>query len=338
MNSSDFSVVIQGPIMGKPGDVYEHQKTLQCLESIKHVLPDAEIILSTWKGSEYSHLFYDKIVLNDDPGAISYNDFELKNVFNNNNRQIVSTYNGLKEASRKYSIKMRGDFRFESTSFFSLIDKFTEVNKYRFFKHRILVPTYVSRDPERIPLLYHISDLFQVGYTEDLLDLWNIPLQPEPQTTRTYPYNPFFVNSPFRDYKYSNRFACEQYIWYAFAKKRGLDLSIKYMSNIPVSKIAPSLVSIIDNFIIASPQQLGIVVPSSILQKFNKNYFYTFNKWQELYNKFSVQRSTFHIVIHSILILLCSLKWSVINMKFFFKQRIKVILDYKRLFFLRIIK
>src|SRR3989337_2338878 len=140
MNSSDFSVVIQGPIMGKPGEAYEHQKTLHCLESIKQVLPDAEIILSTWKGSEYGHLFYDKIVLNDDPGAISYNDFELKNVLNNNNRQIVSTYNGLKQASHKYSIKMRGDFKFESASFYSLMDKFTEVNKYRFFKHRILVP------------------------------------------------------------------------------------------------------------------------------------------------------------------------------------------------------
>ncbi len=220
MTSKDFSVVVQGPIIGKPNEDYEKQETLHCLKSIKQVLPDAEIIVSTWKGSDVSHLFYDKVIFNEDPGAISYNDYELKNVLNNTNRQIVSTYNGLKVASRTYAIKMRGDFILKSTSFFSLINKFNEVNKYRFFRYRIIVPTYVSRDPEKIPLLYHISDLFQVGYADDLKDLWDIPLQPEPQTTRAYPYNILFLNNPFRTNKYSNRFAPEQYIWYAFTKKK----------------------------------------------------------------------------------------------------------------------
>jgi hypothetical protein len=331
MNSQDFSVIVQGPIMGQPGDIYELQKTLQCLQSIKEVLPHAEIILSTWKGSDYSHLFFDKVVLNDDPGAISYNDYELKNVLNNNNRQIVSTYNGLKQASRKYAIKMRGDFKFENASFFSLIDRFTEVNRYRFFGHRIIVPTYVSRDPEKIPLLYHISDLFQVGYTEDLMDLWNIPLQPEPETTRAYPYNPFFLNNPFRNYKYSNRFACEQYIWYAFALKKGLDLNIKYMSDVPIHTIAPSLLSIIDNFIIATPQQLGICVPSSISQKFNSNFFYTHEKWNKLYQRLSVRKSAIQLARHTLLVIFCTVKWSLKNIKFLLKHKIKTATGYERL-------
>jgi hypothetical protein len=330
MTSSDFSVVVQGPILGKQGEVYELQKTLHCIESIRKALPEAEIIISTWKDNEYSHLFYDKIVLNDDPGAISYNDYELKNVFNNTNRQIVSTYNGLKQASRKYAIKMRGDFKLEAASFFSLMHKFEEFNDYRFFKHRILVPTYVSRDPEKLPLLYHISDLFQVGYTDDLLDLWDIPLQPEPETTRAYPSPPFFLNNPFRDFKYSNRFAAEQYIWYAFTKKKGLNLDIRYICHIPPGIITPSILSIIDNFIIGTPSQLGIVVPTSITQKFNKNFFYTHEKWHELYIKFCCRKSTYQIFRHSFLVIVCSLIWSLRNIKYMGKQKIKTLIRYKR--------
>lgn len=322
MTSTDFSVVVQGPIIGKPGEGYEKQKTLHCLESIRRVLPDAEIIVSTWEGSDYNHLFYDKIILNEDPGAISYNDYELKNVLNNTNRQIVSTNNGLKQASRKYAIKMRGDFKLENTSFLSLLHKFTEVNKYRFFRHRILVPTYVSRDPEKTPLLYHISDLFQVGYTSDLQDLWDIPLQPEPQTTRAYPYNTLFINNPFRDYKYSNRFAAEQYIWYAFAKKKGLNLSINYLCHIPISVISPSLLSIVDNFIIASPQQLGISIPESIIHKFNKSFLYTHEKWTKLYEELCIKKSKDGLRKHVSLIIACSLKFSVRNSKYLLKQKI----------------
>jgi hypothetical protein len=322
MTSKDFSVVVQGPIIGKPGEDYDKQITLQCLQSIKHVLPEAEVILSTWKGSDVSHLFYDKVVYNEDPGAISYNDYELKNVFNNTNRQIVSTFNGLKEASRLYAIKMRGDFKLVNTSFFSLLNTFTAVNKYRFFRHRIIVPTYVSRDPEKIPILYHISDLFQLGYSEDLRDLWDIPLQPEPETTRAFPYNTRFINNPFRFYKYSNRFAAEQYIWYAFAKKKGLDLSIKYLCETPVRIIPSSILSIVDNFIIASPEQIGIIIPESITKKFNKNLFYTPEKWNKLYQRLCIRKSQSLLWTHSLMVVLCSLKVSLKNIKYILQDQI----------------
>lgn len=308
MTSKDFSVIVQGPIIGKPDETYENQKTLHCLESLKQVLPDAEIIISTWKGSDCSHLFYDKIIFNEDPGAISYNDYELKNLLNNNNRQIVSTYNGLKEASRKYAIKIRGDFKLENTSFFSLMNKYNEVNKYHFLKHRILVPTYVSRDPEKIPLLFHMSDLFQVGYTADLLDLWDIPLQPEPETTRAFPYNTKFINNPFRDNTWNMRFTPEQYIWYAFAKKKGLNLGIKYYCQTPIRITYLSLVSIIDNFIIASPEQLGIIIPESITHKFNQRFLYTHEKWKKLYVEFCIEKSNYKIRKHVFLIISRSIK------------------------------
>jgi len=287
--SKDFSVIIQGPIVGKKSDPAENQQTQQCIDSIRRQLPDAEIIISTWKGEETDHLVADKIVFNEDPGAVTYNDFELKNTYNNNNRQIVSTFAGLQQASRKYSIKMRADLRLESTNFFGSLGKYTEVNRFRFLKQRILVSTYFSRNPEKLPLLYHISDLFQIGLTEDLLALWGIPLQPEPETTRAFPYSTKIANDPFRHNRYKMRYASEQYIWFAFCKKMELDLSLNYFSEVPVKLIEPATTSIIDNFTILSPEQIGMSLPQRLIHGEKK--LYTFKEWLSLYNNLSVKKS-----------------------------------------------
>ena len=69
--TSDISVVVQGAIAGpsKDGKAYP---TRDCLLSIRRRLPGAEIILSTWKGSDVTGLDYDQLVLNDDPGAVEF--------------------------------------------------------------------------------------------------------------------------------------------------------------------------------------------------------------------------------------------------------------------------
>ncbi len=47
----EISVVVQGPIVGKPEDPYEKRLTYRCLESVHKYLPGAEVIVATWKGS-----------------------------------------------------------------------------------------------------------------------------------------------------------------------------------------------------------------------------------------------------------------------------------------------
>jgi hypothetical protein len=83
IDSKDISVVVQGPIHT------QDNLTKRVLESVRTHLPNAELILSTWKGSEVDGLDCDILLLNDDPGAI--------NGLNNVNRQIVSTRNGLQK-------------------------------------------------------------------------------------------------------------------------------------------------------------------------------------------------------------------------------------------------
>lgn len=318
--SKDFSVIIQGPISGKKDDSPEKQQTLQCIKNIREKLPEAEIIISTWIGEDADYLDFDKIVYNEDPGAITYNDFELKNVYNNNNRQIVSTFNGLKLATRKYAIKMRADLRIESTNFFNYFGKYKAYNKYNFFNQKILISTYFSRNPEKLPLLYHISDLFQIGLTEDLQNLWNIDLQPEPETTRAFPYSKKIWNDPFRHNKYKMKYASEQYIWFAFTKKKGLDLSLKYFSEIPFRLIGKSTISIVDNFVILSPEQIGLKLPERLVHGEKK--LYTFKQWLNMYEKICVKKS------NSILIKI-AVKAKLVSLNYIFKNLMK---DVKQIF------
>jgi hypothetical protein len=309
----DFSVIIQGPILGKPGEEADRQLTKRCITSIRSCLPGAQIILSTWKGEDATHLDYDTIVYNDDPGAITYNDYELKQVYNNNNRQIASTLNGLSQANRKYSVKMRGDFYLDNANFINYLNKYSEYGKYKFFSTRIITPTYFFRDPEKAPLLFHISDLFQAGTTKDMLDLWDIPLQPEPETTRAFAYSKQFANDPFRFNQYKMRYASEQYIWQAFCKKHGLDLSLNYFCEVPYSIIGKAVQSVIDNFIILSPEQIGIRFPQRLLH--SEKQLYTFKRWQQLYTALSVQKSAISLLKVVLKVKFASAKFVLKNLK-----------------------
>ncbi|WP_396146791.1 WavE lipopolysaccharide synthesis family protein [Flavobacterium sp.] len=313
INLSDFSVVIQGPILGKPGEPFEMQLTSHCIESVRNVLPGSEIIISTWVGSEVSHLDYDKVVFSEDPGAITYNDFELKDVFNNNNRQIVSTINGLNIATKKYSIKLRPDFVFENSNFIGFIGKYEMSYRYKFFKNKIIVLTLSSRDPSKTPLLFAISDLFQVGLTEDLKKLWSIPLQPEPYTTRAFTYEKQFLNDPFKNNQYKMKYSSEQYIWYSFAKLNNLDISLKYFCEIPINKIRNSIISIIDNFAIYNPEQLGIIPPKRL--QHSLNYMISNTRWFEMYNKICLNKSKYYLIKEIIKVYLNSIYFMKINIK-----------------------
>ena len=54
INSIDISVVVQGAI--------DKENTPKCLKSIREFLPNAKIILSTWKNSNVENLDYDMLV------------------------------------------------------------------------------------------------------------------------------------------------------------------------------------------------------------------------------------------------------------------------------------
>ena len=199
--TKDISVVVQGAV--------DKKKTLKCLKSLRKKLPDAEIILSTWIGSDVTIFkgLYDILVFNDDPG--SYNMSEVTWKTNNVNRQIVSTINGVKKATRKYVLKLRTDLVINNTDF---LKHYNEIMKnplkrekpYSVFKNRVMIDTYFTRNSEynsctQCGLCFHPSDLWLFGLKDDIENLFDIPLQ-----------NEFIVNLNGIKFQYRTP---EQYIW-----------------------------------------------------------------------------------------------------------------------------
>ena len=222
ISSKDISVVVQGKI--------EPKYIGKCLKSIRKHLPEARIILSTWENEPVHNLDFDLLVINKDPGAFV---FTIDGKYQNLNRQIVSTLNGIKKTSRKYVLKLRSDMLIRGTKFLSYFAKYQKRNKYcNILQERVLINSLYTRKPfsKNVPFLFHPSDWVMFGLKEDLLNIWDIPLAPEPQTS-VYFKNHSNLSHVKGCY---TRWHAEQYIWMSFLHKNGIDFQFdNYMTYSP---------------------------------------------------------------------------------------------------------
>ncbi len=264
IKSKDISVVVQGPI-------YKNETNI-CLKSIRKYLPGAEIILSTWQDSDVSGLDYDVLLLNQDPG-FTYTTKE-RTIANNCNRQIVSTKNGLKVASRKYALKIRTDFEIVNTNFIKYFGKFKKYNEsYKFLKERVVQGNAFVRDPElKWKAVLHPADWWWFGLTEDLLDIYDIRLQTEKDTN-------------YFDDGLLWQFPPEQYIWIEFLKKHGLDCKCKSYKHCSPYLIDETYKTFVNNLIIIEQNECGIkeLKPDAI---HNYEGLLTYKKYLELYKTY----------------------------------------------------
>lgn len=198
VSAADISFVIQGPF---------REEVPAAIASVRRYFPAAEVIFSTWIGSDVPALDIDFLVESRDPGQVRWQ-------YNENlNRQIVSTRAGLAAATRRFAVKMRTDCRLEGDGFARLDLSAVPRNPgYSLFRERIVCPARFTRNPARWPLLFHPSDMFHFGRREDLLDLWSIP-----------PVGMFLVNKELR-ITTSTVLVPEQYIFRTFLASRGIAL------------------------------------------------------------------------------------------------------------------
>lgn len=157
VSAADISIVVQGAV--------SKETTPECLCSLRDVFPGAEIILSTWEGTDAAGLEFDKLVLSKDPGAQTGD--ESANIPNNVNRQIVSTKAGVALAERRYILKTRTDIRFYGSSFLSYFGKYDEVPPY-LFKNRLIICDFYTRDPRASKVCFHPSDWLTFGNADDV--------------------------------------------------------------------------------------------------------------------------------------------------------------------------
>jgi hypothetical protein len=160
VDSSKISVVIQGPLhRGKPEGLG------RCLASIRRVLPQAEVIVSTTEDEDLSGLPEDILVFTSpDAGAI----VDVDGVACNVNRQIRTTARGVQAATREYILKFRSDHALENANICR-----TNGSDSDDAVPCITVTSLFTHNPEKKPLLYHGSDLVQFGRASDMRRYWD---------------------------------------------------------------------------------------------------------------------------------------------------------------------
>lgn len=285
IQSSDISIIVQGAI-----DIAE---TPKCLASIRKHLPNAEIILSTWSNEPVEGLDYDVLVLNEPPLAVLLDNYSSKKIYNNLNRQLLSTQEGLKKVTRKYTLKLRSDLIIDNTNFLKNYDEYPKrIVEYKLFEHKILVPTLLTRyfynnGKNRCKMPFHISDWWFFGLTTDIKKYFeNTPLVEEPDFTNYFKkeenrdkYNPYG--------KLSHKFAPEQYYALSAFSQGFDDIKMLDASDYSEDLMEKFRKCLLNNFVILDFKQSGIYLNK---YSFSKNEKFIGDQYIDLYNPYRFQK------------------------------------------------
>lgn len=314
IENKDITVVVQGPINGKPYDKLKNRYTYECLKSIRRIIPGAKIIISTWEGENTDDLDYDIVVKSEDPGY-----FLLRNETRDGlrkesaNRQIVSTNAGIKLVKTKYCIKMRSDLILKNNNFISYFEKYANLpsdEKYKITKSRVVFLTTIN-PRRRFKHPFSMSDWFYFGKTEDIVNIFDIPLM-----------NNEVLKGDMIDGLYSieDNYSTEQHLWYSFISKYR-NISFNNFIDALEDNIYLSEAYIANNSILLTAKRAGIqslkYPGASYAQIPCLSYsgLYTWNEYKKLLNKYTPAKFTifpnlFEIIIYYI----------VYNLRFWLKN------------------
>lgn len=253
MNLQDVTIVFQGAFNAHLGE--DRFNFRENLKHIRKILPGVKIFLSTWEDTYVpENLKFDKIIFSKDPGGLPGIKHKDIDKVNNINRQIVTTYNGLKEVETRYAVKLRTDCRLEHAGFIDYFKKFGGKGQ------RILSTCFFTIDPtmyEHMP--FHISDWFQFGTTEELRKYWNVELADE-QYAVWYQNNPYDISSGYFDKEFLAKFAVEQYIASKYAESFGYEIP-KFHNDIRQEVLDAHNKFLAEKVVILDPWQIGLDFP-----------------------------------------------------------------------------
>ena len=241
IRSEDISVIFQGPVVSETKDAL-----LKC----RAILPNAEIILSTWENSITDGLSADKYVYSVDPGAVVQH--KRSGTLNNLNRQIRSTKAGLLQATRPLVLKLRSDLFLEHKGFLEAFDSYPKrEKKYSVFSHKALVALMYSRVSYRGNATpFHISDWFFFGYREDAIKYYFAATEVDEPGFTCYFDEKKKKLSPYGDTSF--RYSPEQYFGYSCWKQY-----LGYETMEDASDVSSSLIEGSDRFFVSNFIALG---------------------------------------------------------------------------------
>ncbi|GAA5216362.1 WavE lipopolysaccharide synthesis family protein [Corallincola platygyrae] len=253
--NQDITVVVQGPVQALPDRNMDEGITVRSLASIRKYLPGAHILLSTWEGQPTEGLDYDELLLNKDPGP-NINRYRADGTADktNNNRQLVSTLNGLKRVKTKYAMKLRSDNFLTSDAFKHLQQAFPKrASEYCFLKERVVVNNTFTRDYAKgLPVVFHACDFFYFGLTEDVLALWDIPW-----------FDDLVYDESRKGQEQHDGFPCfmpdcTQRFWLKALQKFDPSIQIKHLHDYSPALKRISDLCYVNNLVIGEPEVIGL--------------------------------------------------------------------------------
>lgn len=230
VDSRHISVVIQGPLYRALAPA---RGIDACISAVRRHLPHAEIIVSSWADENLSGIDADVVMTAADPGVL----LDFNGNRHNTNRQLVSTLAGIRAASRSHILKLRSDHLLTGSNIAMMGAYAPSVPlTARLLSHPITVTTLFIRNPAKVPLLFHLSDLVQFGTLEDMLGFWDQELRHQEEVFAPSPYKNPIGN--FVGYS-AMRMTPEQCLMLGFIRKRGYDISLQ-----TPGEISPELVEL----------------------------------------------------------------------------------------------
>jgi hypothetical protein len=153
---------------------------------------------------------------------------------------------------------------------------------YAVFEQRIICPTLYAMCPARSAALFMPSDFLSFGLTADLLKLWDIPLAPEPETSRYFEIHP---ERRWRGEPADNQFFPEQYIWVACLRKY-VGVPFRDAHDFSAEAIRVSDLSLVNNFILLEMDQIRLEAPRHHVPKAAWASCFSHAEWLGLYRQY----------------------------------------------------
>lgn len=181
----------------------------------------------------------------------------------------MSTKNGISKATNSYVVKTRTDILFTGNGLDEKINYILPIkSNYGVFSSLVISTTYYVRNPLKLNLVFHPSDIFLAGKKADLLSYFDVPL-----VSRD-----FLVNKDD-----NTRIVPEQYLFVQnILKKRNTDYHIPGWGYVNLKYFSASENYIYNNFIFFDAKELGIKFPKRLYSVFFPEANYTINEARKL--------------------------------------------------------
>jgi hypothetical protein len=223
-------------------------------------LPRAEIIVSTWRDEDIWAVQADQIIVSDDPG------YFLDDAGNqiNTNRMLQSTLLGIQVATRPYVMKLRADHNLTSAAL-AVIGQLEPQgpDEPKLFETPITLTTLYIRNPLRVPMLFHISDLVQFGTRDAMLALWE-----QPQFKREDVFNSRPSRNPFGNFSgYSSAsMVVEQCLMLGAMRRQGIEVRLTHPCQVRSSNLQLWDAILSCNFRVIDHCKAGVDFPERFLK------------------------------------------------------------------------